>query len=299
MTMISEANSRRIQWRSAAVWALIVAYLALVVGFAWEPTPFAQVLAAIGIASAMGHAVLYYGWKNALVLLAICLIITFAAENIGVATGLPFGSYHFEVGAELPHIGSIPVIVGPLWFGMGYFSWIVAGTLLDGADRRLHVRFNVIVLPIVAAFVMTQWDLVMDPPSSTIAKAWIWHDGGAYFGVPLVNYLGWLLTSWMFYQAFALYLSRRRDLSMQPKRQIRAFRLAAILFYLCAGLAYVTPLLLQRNGEITDATGHLWRIPDLHATIALVMFFTMAFTSMLAILRLARDDPSSQLNRSQ
>jgi hypothetical protein len=27
------------------------------------------------------------------------------------------------------------------------------------------------LLPVAAAFVMTQWDLVMDPPSSTIAKA--------------------------------------------------------------------------------------------------------------------------------
>lgn len=257
MTTISEANSRLIQLRRAIVWALIIVYLALVVGFAWDPTPFAQILAAIGIASAMGHAVLYYGWKNALVFLAICLVITFAVENIGVAVSLPFGNYNFEVGVELPHIGSIPIIVGPLWFGMGYLSWIVAGTLLDGADRRMKVRFNVIDLPIVAAFVMTQWDLVMDPPPSTIAKTWIWHDGGAYFGVPLLNYLGWLLTSWMFYQAFALFLSRRRDLPVPPKRQSRAFRLAAILFYLCAGLAHVTPLLLQRNGEITDAAGHL------------------------------------------
>jgi len=34
----------------------------------------------------------------------------------------------------------------------------------------------------------------------------LWHDGGADFGVPLTNYLGWLLTSWMFYQVFALSL---------------------------------------------------------------------------------------------
>jgi hypothetical protein len=27
------------------------------------------------------------------------------------------------------------------------------------------------VVPMAAAFVMTQWDLVMDPPSSTIARA--------------------------------------------------------------------------------------------------------------------------------
>jgi uncharacterized membrane protein len=291
MAKTLKANSRFMRLRDAAAWALIAAYLALVVAFAWDPTPFAQVLAAIGIASAMVHAVFYYGWKDALVLLIICLIITFTMENIGVATGLPFGSYHFEVGAELPHIGRVPIILGPLWFGMGYFSWVVAGTLLDGADRNLYERFNIIVLPIVAAFVMTQWDLAMDPPSSTIAKAWIWHDGGAYFGVPLVNYLGWLLTSWLFYQAFALYLSRRRELSQQPKGQSHALRLAAILFYLCSGLAHVTPLLLHQSGEITDAAEHLWRLHDLRATTVLIMFFTMLFTSMLAGLRLARDEP--------
>ena len=121
-------------------------------------------------------------------------------------TGFPFGHYHFEVGSDLIHVGAIPIIVGPLWFGMGYFvgSWpercLAAHTGVDG-------KIELIALPVVAAFVMTQWDVVMDPPEATISKAWIWHDGGAHFGVSdLLNYLGWLLTSWLFYQAFAIYL---------------------------------------------------------------------------------------------
>ncbi len=136
-----------------------------------------------------------------MVVFFICIAITFAIENVGVATGFPFGHYHFEVDPDLPHVGNIPIIVGPLWFGAGYFSWVVASTLLDGADQRLDRPFNLRALPVVAAFVMTQWDLVMDPPQSTIARIWIWHDGGADFGVPLSDYLGWLLTSWLFYQA--------------------------------------------------------------------------------------------------
>ena len=122
----------------AAFWIVLAAYLALVVGFAWNPTPLAQGLAAIGIVAAGVHAVLSYGWKDAIALLAICLVITFAVENVGVATGLPFGHYHFEVGSNLPHVGAIPIIVGPLWFGMGCFSWIVATTLLGGAQTRLN-----------------------------------------------------------------------------------------------------------------------------------------------------------------
>jgi hypothetical protein len=52
-------------------WLALAIYLALVVGFAWNPTPFAQGLAALGIAIACTHAALFYGWKDALVLLAI------------------------------------------------------------------------------------------------------------------------------------------------------------------------------------------------------------------------------------
>jgi putative membrane protein len=197
-----EARNFSPSWRGFAVWGAVAAYLALVVLFAWNPTPFAQGLAAMGFASALAHCMLSYGWKNTLALLAICLVVTFTMENIGSSTGLIFGRYHFEVGAQLPHIGIISVIVGGVWFGMGYFAWIVAATLLGEADRNLNERFNVIALPLVAAFVMTQWDFVMDPPEATISKAWIWHDGGADFGVPLTNYLGWLLTSWIFLSTF-------------------------------------------------------------------------------------------------
>ena len=273
----------------AAFWIVLAVYLALVVGFAWNPTPLAQGLAAIGILAACVHAALSYGWKDALALLAICLVITFAMENIGAATGFPFGHYHFEVGSNLPHVGAIPVIVGPLWFGMGYFSWIVAGTLLGGAQARLGRNIELIALPVVAAFVMTQWDVVIDPPESTISKAWIWHDGGAHFGVPLSNYLGWLLTSWLFYQAFALYLSRRRHVSAWTAGQGRALRLVAILLYLGSGLSHVTPWLIGQGGEVVDAASHVWRVGDLRETTVVILLFTMFFTSMLAALRLATD----------
>jgi len=272
----------------AAFWIVLAVYLALVVGFAWNPTPFAQGLAAVGIVAACAHAALSYGWKDALALFAICLVITFAMENLGAATGFPFGHYHFEVGSNLPHVGAIPVIVGPLWFGMGYFSWVVAGTLL-GTPARPHRKLELIALPVVAAFVMTQWDVVIDPPEATISKAWIWHDGGAHFGVPLSNYLGWLLTSWLFYQVFVLYLSRRRYVFAPSAEQGRALRLVAIVLYLGSGLAHVTPWLIGQSGEVVDAANHVWRVADLRETTVVILLFTMVFTSVLAVLRLASD----------
>ena len=283
------SGERSFPWLEALGWIVFAIYLLLVVGFAWNPTPFAQGLAALGIAIACTHAALFHGWRDALVLLAICLVITFAMENLSAATGFPFGHYHFEVGSNLIHIGAIPIIVGPLWFGMGYFSWIVAGTLLGGADRRLSGKIELVALPVIAAFVMTQWDVVMDPPEATISKAWIWHDGGAHFGVPISNYLGWLLTSWLFYQAFAVYLSRRRHPSTRTAEPGRALRLVAILLYLCSGLTHVTPWVIGQSGTVADAASRVWRVADLRGTTVVILLFTMFFTSMLAALRLATD----------
>jgi len=282
------AGSPYLRLVEPACWLGLAVYLALVIGFAWNPNPLAQALAAIGILAALVHAALFYGWKDGLALFAICVVITFVMENIGATTGFPFGHYHFEVGADLPHIGVIPIIVGPLWFGMGYFSWQVAAILV-GAPARPSRKFDRVALPLVAAFVMTQWDVVMEPAEATIAKAWIWHDGGAHFGVPLSNYAGWLLTSWLFYQAFAIYLGRRPALPVPPAAWGRTLRLVAIAFYLSSGLTHLTPWLLGQSGEVVDAAGQLWRVGDLRATTVVTMLFTMFFASMLAALRLATD----------
>jgi uncharacterized membrane protein len=273
------------------LWLGIAGFLATAIGFSWNPTPFAQALAAIFIGSALVHAAVLYGLRPAMVLFCICIAITFVIENVGVATGFPFGHYHFAVDPDLPYIGSIPIIVGPLWFGAGYFSWVVASVLLDGADRRLDRLFNVIALPVVAAFVMTQWDLVMDRSESTIARIWIWHDGGADFGVPLSNYLGWLLTAWLFYQAFALYLRRGTIRWLQGMQRSRKLLLIAILFYVSAGLTHIVPWLMGQSGKVADAAGHVWQIHDLRETTVAVMLFTMFFTAMLAALRLMKEQP--------
>src|SRR3984957_3728763 len=149
------------------------------------------------------------------------------------------------------------------------------------ADAVEPDRRPLVAVPIVAAFVMTQWDMVIDPPQSTISKAWIWHEGGAHFGVPLSNHLGWLLTSWLFYQVFALYLNRRRYVSAWSAEPGRALRLVAILLYLGSGLTHVTPWLVGQSGEVADAANQVWRIEDLREATVVILLFTMVFTSML------------------
>jgi len=124
------------------VWAVFAAFFAMVTCFAGFPTPTAVALAFTMIGIVIGHAALALGWRDAPAFLAMCLAVTFSLENLSVLTGLPFGHYHFVVGAGLPHVGSIPVIVGFLYFGMGYPSWVVAGLLLERAGLQSDNRFR-------------------------------------------------------------------------------------------------------------------------------------------------------------
>jgi putative membrane protein len=246
--------------------------------------PAAQTVAAISIIVIATHAVIGVGWIEAAAFAAICLTVTFALENIGVLTGFPFGRYVFLVEPDLPHVGLIPPIVGPLYFGMGYASWVIANVLL-GERMARPSRFGLLALPVLAAFVLTQWDLVMDPEDSTIAKAWRWRDGGGYFGVPLTNFLGWLLVTWLFFQGFALFAYARRDRGAY-RSSSRLFWSIPILLYLAAGLCHL-PLLLAPDTRLIDPGGGVWSAVALRQTVAIVMLLTMTPTSLLALMRLA------------
>jgi putative membrane protein len=269
--------------------AFASAFAALLLAIIWvagRVTPLSEGLAAASIVIVFAHAVVALGWFEALSFAAVCLAVTFAMENLGALTGFPFGRYAFLVEPSLPHIGAIPLIVGPIYFGMGYPSWIIANLLFGRDVQRPATRLQLFAVPVMAAFVMVQWDVVMDPTGSTLARAWVWYGSGGYFGVPLSNFLGWFLVTYLYFQAFAVCLYRRRTRPPYPARSA-AFWAAPILLYLAAGLCHIAPL-FDADARLIDAGGRAWSAADLRETTVIVMLFTMLPTSLLALARLAR-----------
>ena len=237
-----------------------------------------QLLAALTIMIMFIHAAVALGFATALGFAAIVAVVTFAVENLGVATGFPFGEYHFVVGANLPHVGHIPVIVGPLYFGVGYGAYVIA-VLLAGqrsaADRWL--------VPFVATLAITFWDLSMEPVNSTVQGLWVWHKGGPYFGVPLSNFVGWLLEMGV---AFALADSFLRFMRARFDFSDRGFWLIPILLYAASGLCQVLPWITSADVTATDASGMVWSVINIHRAAVATVFLTMMPLSLLAIWRL-------------
>jgi uncharacterized membrane protein len=231
------------------------------------------------------HGASTYRWLGIVVFIVVCLGVSNAFENLSILTGFPFGWYHY--GDKMgPRLFLVPLLIGPLYFGVGYLSWTLARAILGDANGRLAGRL-VYATPIVASFIMVCWDLTIDPKMSTITSNWIWRDGGSYFGVPLANFLGWYLTVYVFLQAFALYA---RHLSAAPDH-IPGYWAKPLLAYSSIVIAPILSLTLSSaSGAVLDATGHVWQLRDIRAVTALVGIFTLLPFWLLALFRVPRPE---------
>jgi len=58
---------------------------------------------------------------------------------------------------------------------------------------------------------------VIDPIlSGPSVRAWIWEAGGPYFGIPIQNYVGWLLTTFTVYLAYRTLEQRFAPMPLGP-----------------------------------------------------------------------------------
>ena len=275
---------------SVILWTIVTLYVAVIVLRPVGLVPaflYAPLSALLPMAFALIHGSRQFGWRDMLAFAVICLVVSNAFENLSIITGFPFGHYHYSDNLGLK-LFLVPLLIGPAYLGMGYLSWTVARLILGGG-RPAATR--VFALPIVASFVMVSWDLTFDPVASTIAQSWVWHDGGAYFGVPVSNFLGWYLTVYLFFQTFALYRSRRptRPQPAASGAPIAAnFWWPALVMYAATALRPVVTLLFLPPGPptITDQAGVIWNVEALYGVCALAGIFTMGAFSMLALLRL-------------
>ena len=224
------------------------------------------------------HGASTYGWRGILFFIVACLGISNAFENLSIVTGFPFGAYHYT-DAMGPKLFLVPLLIGPAYFGVGYLSWTLARAILGDVSGKLRGVLSV-ATPVIASFIMVSWDLTIDPMMSTITGNWVWHHGGDYFGVPFVNFLGWYLTVYVFYQVFALY-ARRLD---SPHSEIPGYWIKPLLAYSSMIVAPVLSLLLDKQaGSVTDPAGTVWQLHDIRAVTTLVGLFTVLPFWLLAV----------------
>ena len=122
--------------------------------------------------------------RRALGGLALLAVFTWGIEMIGVRTGVPYGTFSYQLDLG-PMVFGVPVGLPVFFFPILLNSYLLA--LLVLGPISLPTRFG-----LALAFVLAM-DLVLDPGAVALGF-WAWTDPGAYYGVPAVNYAGWVLS---------------------------------------------------------------------------------------------------------
>jgi len=148
-------------------------------------------------------------------------VVALVAELVSTRVGIPFGLYHYTGatrGLEL-FLGNVPFF-SPLSFPfLAYGAFCLARWSLGpgwSTTRAGRVRMVTLV-----GVLMMLLDVVIDPLSVRGGRWFLGHifyypEGGLYFGVPLSNFLGWLVVGWITVGGFVWALVPRGAAAAAP-----------------------------------------------------------------------------------
>lgn len=278
------------QLRNQALWGMIILFALF---NALKPvlldSAFDALIPAVSILSMLGFVLLHgprqIGWTRLLVFFVIAFIVSWGYESLSIKTGFPFGHYHYTDRLG-PKLGDVPLLIMPAYYAICYVSWHLAHIVLDKFDQVTD-GLQTWAVPVLAGLIMVMWDMSMDPARSTLVEAWIWHEGGGYFGVPFANFMGWFLCVWTIFQLYALYLRRQASAvtasakAADPKnhwQQMTALYGALILEFLSMAA-------LSTNVVLVDQAGQSWNSRDMYESLALVAIFSMLFVTVLCFIK--------------
>jgi putative membrane protein len=238
------------------------------------------------IAFVATHASLGYGWRGFAAFFAIALPVAFALEASSIHTGFPFGFY--EHGDSFgPKLLGVPAPVALGYVFLGYLAWSVARVLVRAAPERIG-RAELWTTPLAGTFILAGYDLAYDPIGSTVLGLWTYRFPSGYFGVPLTNFLGWLLTGWVILQLFALI---ERRFPARPATASKGYWLQPCLIWTITALQYPVMFARAAEGTVTRG-GRTFVIADVYEASVIVALLTMVFVALAAIGRLAGRSPA-------
>ena len=248
------------------------------------------------------HGISRYGWRSMLTFFLIAAFWSYLWENLSIHTGFPFGSYHYD-NSWGPKLIDAPYFLALGYFQLAYLSWNMAHLLLGRYSNTMRGRW-LFVMPTIASLVMVMLDYVFDPYNSTLQGHYVWHHGGAFFGVPFSNYLGWYLCVWTMYQTFAVFqyfVQRRRPDVDQPAVLFsKAFWLTNIATFCAWAVTFIMKgFTVDQYATVASLDGIVWRQSYLLQTGGLIALTTMGFVAVLALLKLTVLDemPSAEATR--
>lgn len=128
-------------------------------------------------------AIKWLGFRNGLILLVILGIYALLIESLAIATGIPYGNFSYSEMLGFRLFGLVPWSVAFAWTPL----ILAAYTITRKSVSNIWLRF--FSIPIV----LVVFDLVLDP-GAVYLGFWKYKETGFFYGVPLTNFAGWIIS---------------------------------------------------------------------------------------------------------
>lgn len=231
------AGTGREVWGTLLLRPYVFAFLAAFLAAAWRD---------LGRAATLG--LLLWGWA-----------VAFVAEYASTRIGIPFGLYHYTrdtAGREL-FLANVPVFDSLSFPFLAYAAWCLARRALSGRGGRATVV-------LLSGLLMMLLDVVIDPLAVRgdrwfLGRIFYYPEGGAYFGVPLSNFVGWAVTGWVIVGGFLVLAGRHARRESSPQAGVGLYY--GVLGFNLAVTAWIGERTLLAAGVL------------LHVALALVLLY--------------------------
>lgn len=125
--------------------------------------------------------------RRAALTIALLTAYAYAIEGIGLATGWPYGEFAYLVDLG-PMLAGVPLALPVFFLPLVVNSYLLVRLLLGHRANSRALRLPATILTVLAM------DVVLDPGAVGLGF-WTYAAGGAFYGVPLSNFAGWVLSA--------------------------------------------------------------------------------------------------------
>lgn len=117
--------------------------------------------------------------------IVVVSLFAYAIETLGLLTGFPYSGFVYTDLIGFKIFDTTPLMLP--------FSFVplVIGTLFLARNQKTTLRKILMSTGLLVAI-----DLMLDPAAVALGL-WIWDSPGWYYGIPLVNFAGWVLAGFI------------------------------------------------------------------------------------------------------
>lgn len=135
-------------------------------------------------------SVRWLGRRDAIILFVVFGVLALAIETSAIITGFPYGHFGYSGLLGYRLFGYTPWTVALAWTPLVLAAYAVASRAIVGEGRSVVSRAARVI---VVAVLLVIFDVVLDPGAVKIGF-WRYEGGGPFYGVPVSNFVGWLVS---------------------------------------------------------------------------------------------------------